>query len=134
MRFRLYKFSFIGKDDIIGSLTWKNFPLLDDAIHIPFTKKCYVIIESDKSDQMPNRLVVQAPSQKPSILFIQPLGESIDINLNKKDTVTGLEFIFGDNIKAKISKEINSNKSNNVLLVASNIVSYFEEKIREDRR
>ena len=83
---------------------------------------------------MPNRLVVQAPSQKPSILFIQPLGESIDINLNKKDTVTGLEFIFGDNIKAKISKEINSNKSNNVLLVASNIVSYFEEKIREDRR
>ena len=134
MRFRLYRFSFINENDILSSLIWKNFPLLDDSIHIPFSKKCYVIIESDKSDQIPDRLVVQAPSQKPSVLFIQPLGESIDIELNKKYIVTDLEFIFGDNIKAKISKEINSNKSNNVLLVASNIVSYFEEKIIEDRR
>ena len=134
MKFRLYKFNYIGKDDIIGSLTWKNFPLLNDSIHIPFTRQCYVIIESDKSNLMPDKFIVPAPSQKPGILFIQPLGESVEVDLSKKHVEISLEFICGDDIKEKISKEINSNKSYNILLATSNVVREFEEKIREDRQ
>ena len=130
MTFKLYKFNSNG--EIIGAHIWKNFPLVEDSIHVPFTNDCYVIIESDKI--VPDKFVVTSPTQKPMIVFIQPLGEEVDVNLSKKIAEVNEVFISGDNIKKEIIKKINSDKSYKVLTATNNIVSYFIEKIMEDRR
>lgn len=130
MKLRLYKFDNSG--DIIGARVWKSFPLINDGIHIPFTRDCYVIIGEDKV--VPDKFIVTMPSQKPRIVFVQPLGESVDVDLNKKITEVGVESVCGDNIKELISEKINSTKSYKVLTAVNNVISYFIEKIMEDRR
>lgn len=114
-------------NNIIGGFILNHLP---EGLLIPYPHHCYLITRSEKSNEVPDNIIISTPSQKPKVFLIQPLVLNQEIRVSKNQGKIIPEIFILHGFSDYIKNKYNTKKEEQVEKYAEEIVNSLLEFIK----
>ena len=124
---KVVKILSVNKTTIIGASIFKELPKC--CIIIPYNQTCYLILLEENKTNLPKVMSISHSTQKPSIFLVQPIAESLEIEVTKIDGNSDPVFIMMDEFVEYIEKKYNAKSDEVVQKIGNGIINSLKKFI-----
>ena len=113
--------------DYIGTFVLNYLP--KDCVVIPYLQYGFIITRSEVSDLIPDKILINLPSQKPKVFFIQPLVLNQEIKDSKNKIKNIPEYLILGDFATYIKSKYEVKSINQVEDIVSRMIESLSEFI-----